>query len=102
MAYFALKDMLPHHPASVQPNMQQSSQQHSAVTATASFPDGPSMASAPPTKPPGPASGALSDLLGLENELTSIQVGIEFHTLCEIKCTTFSIFCLKKCIWSVS
>lgn len=37
-------------------------------SSVASFPDGPSSR--------GQASGALSDLLGLENELTSIQAGI--------------------------
>ena len=45
---------------------------------TTSFPDGPPMASAPPqsasSSSRGPASGAYHDLLGLENELTSIQV----------------------------
>ena len=50
----------------------------------ASFPDGSpanmAMASAPPLPLPqqqghkGPASGAYTDLLGLESELTSIQV----------------------------
>lgn len=68
----------PHHPSST---MQQ---QHLSVTSTASFPDGSGagvahMASAP--QPPNrAASGALSDLLGLENELTSIQVLMHFQS----------------------
>ena len=74
--------MLPHHPASIQ---------QQPLTSAVSFPDGPShqhqqrqqqqqqqQAVAPPVSHhharPGPASGALSDLLGLENELTNIQV----------------------------
>lgn len=62
--------MLPHHPASVPPNVIQ------PPPNTASFPDGPPMAAtAPPSgSRPGQASGAYHDLLGLENELTSIQV----------------------------
>ena len=63
---------MPHHPAaSVPPNVMQ------PPPNTASFPDGPPMASAPPqggSGSRGPASGAYHDLLGLENELTSIQV----------------------------
>ena len=57
----------------------------------ATFPDGPvsgmPMASAPPPPLPqqsglkGHASGALSDLLGLESELTNIQVSIDESTL---------------------
>ena len=81
--------MLPHHPASVQPNMAQSSHSGMATSANtanlpgataaqvpASYPDGPGLAPAQQSasKAGGPASGALSDLLGLENELTSIQV----------------------------
>ena len=54
----------------------------------ATFPDGPvsgmPMASAPPPPLPqqsglkGHASGALSDLLGLESELTNIQVSTDW------------------------
>ena len=61
---------MPHHPASVPPNVIQ------PPPNTASFPDGPPMAAtAPPSgSRPGQASGAYHDLLGLESELTSIQV----------------------------
>ena len=65
--------MLPHHPASVPPNVIQ------PPPNTASFPDGPPMAAtAPPSgSRPGQASGAYHDLLGLESELTSIQVYLQ-------------------------
>lgn len=76
MHVFDLQDILPpHHPGS------SNTIQSSGFSAVASFPDGPSsnpvMNQQPPVmsqqRVPG-ASGALSDLLGLESELTSIQV----------------------------
>jgi hypothetical protein len=59
--------MLPHHPAASQQHHHHlHPSNHPAQNSVASFPVGMGTR--------GPASGALSDLLGLENELTSIQV----------------------------
>ena len=73
-----MQELLPHHPGNMHALGAQS---------VATFPDGPvsgmPMASAPPPPLPqqsglkGHASGALSDLLGLESELTNIQVSID-------------------------
>ena len=82
--FFTLQpEVLPHHPGSTQPAFphQQAYGTASNVSA-ATFPDGASMVQPPPHLPSktnpggGPASGALSDLLGLESELTNIQVSI--------------------------
>ena len=70
--------MLPHHPSNLHSGPLPGGIPPNTV---ATFPDGMPMASAPPPPLPsqpsglkGQASGALSDLLGLESELTSIQV----------------------------
>ena len=83
-------EVLPHHPGSTQPVFphQQAYGTASNVSA-ATFPDGASMVQPPPHLPSktnpggGPASGALSDLLGLESELTNIQVSHTFGNLSE-------------------
>ena len=75
--------MLPHHPGSTQPAFPpQAFVGTASNVSAATFPDYPdgsaSMVPQPhlPNKSnQGPASGALSDLLGLESELTNIQVG---------------------------
>ena len=71
--------MLPHHPGSTQAPFPQQAFGASNVSA-ATFPDGggaivpPNHHLPPKSNAGGPASGALSDLLGLESELTNIQV----------------------------
>ena len=80
--------MLPHHPGSTQPAFPPQAfvgtASNVSVATFPDYPDGASMVQPPPHLPTksnqGPASGALSDLLGLESELTNIQVGVSLLT----------------------
>ena len=79
--------MLPHHPGSTQPAFPpQAFVGTASNVSAATFPDYPDASASMvqphlPTKSnQGPASGALSDLLGLESELTNIQVGVPLLT----------------------
>ena len=75
--------MLPHHPGSTQPAFPpQAFVGTASNVSAATFPDYPDASASMVPQPhlpnksnQGPASGALSDLLGLESELTNIQVG---------------------------
>ena len=83
LCLYLQQDVLPHHPGSTQPAFPPAAFVASNVSA-ATFPDGGAMM--PPSHHPpkanagGPASGALSDLLGLESELTHIQVSQDSHS----------------------